>query len=238
MRLSLGNFKRIVEDPIYHVNFDDLSSLTLVPNSSYISQANNLVGDNHLVQTEGSLQPTSEYDSSIGRHVSRYRSDRLYSENGNIFSTDTVSKFTIFFVKRVLATSANVTLSFNGDVTDDSTRFFMYHPYGPTRYIYDLGNSGDDRKIIESTDEGFVDPLEWVVSTSVKDIDRDHNYISLNDSDWFVTAHCSPAHAEGGVMIGRDADAYMGELIVYDKVLSEDTIRGIQKQLMYDWGII
>ena len=112
----------------------------------------------------------------------------------------------------------------------------MYHPYG-NNYIYDLGNSHADRKIIYDTDEGWADPLTWVVSTSIKDSAKGRDFINFNgQSIWFATSQCNPAHAEGGVLLGTDTNAYFGELIVYDKVLPDDMVKDIQTQLMYDWG--
>ena len=245
VRLTIRDFV-LVPDYIYHIDFSNLSSLTV--DGSNIVQANNLAGSggNNLVQPTSTEQPELFLDTISGRHMARARwvgygatKKELNSENGNIFNTDIINDCTIFLIHRSNVAYSYQQISFNGNEGSDQTRFFMVLPYNNSSksYICDLGNSGDNRVRINNTDPMWVNYTNTNIITAVVDSNINKCKVILNKEQPKYSRRRAPATVTGGLRVCTDGNGDWGEIIVYDRVLNDNEIGKVQDYLAHKWRI-
>ncbi len=148
----------------------------------------------------------------------------------------TMDEATIFFIQKENVRSNNFFLNFNGDNRNGYGRISFHTPWTSNRgWFWDAGDAstGINRSVVyNATEVGDVTQV-----TAYKSVAAGNNGISLNSGEYSaVSPRATAVSSAGGMYFGKyTIDHELGEILVYDRKLSDEEIRQVQSYLDQKW---
>lgn len=174
---------------------------------------------------------TATIDRIANRRSVRFTSDLM--SGPDIFDGQ-MDEATIFMVQQENIRSKNFFLSFNGSNTSSGARVSFHTPWSNGSWYWDGGNFSKNRAFIGSNPVAVGDVA---IMTAYKTVAGNENGIILNNGEFSaVRNQATSANTSGGVLLGRNAsDHELGEMIVYDRLLTDEEISTVQSYLDNKW---
>lgn len=178
-----------------------------------------------LEQANPSSQPTLVSDS-VYTHVVRFQSSILQAPN--LFDSDQVDDFHIFFLQRENVGNNNLFINFNGGTLGSPGRCSFHAPHSNRIWYWDPSDASTNRVQIGGgvTSVGQVSRAMAFKSNLLQ-----QNGLRVNDTDTFFSSGFSGADVSGGLRIGTNtANHDMMELLVLDHYVDNSELQ----QNVYD----